>query len=148
MSSKLFNPNWKAINAAINGTKEDRQGLWKELKLLEKKIKDKSDEYYKALAEKEKSDKIAALKKLPVGGSVYYHYRRFEKIRYGTAGVKVKDGRKRMVVNFEGLGQWTIEYGHLAQQPPTEEEMQNYKLSVKVTKLFKESVEANNKSGL
>ena len=128
---KYFKPNWYAINKAID------EGQLKELRAeehsLKNKIQEKVDAHYKAKREKEQSEKIAALKSLPVGGKVFYTGRSSD-IKFGAEGVKVKDGRTRMSVQFSDM-QWGVYYTNLKLEEVTPSEKTGNQISVRLTNL-------------
>lgn len=131
---KFFKPNWHLINKAIEA------GELKELRTeesdLKKKIQAKVDVYYAAKRAKEAGDKIAALKNLPVGGTLYYIGRSSD-IKFGAQGAKVKDGRTRMIVEINGK-QWSCYYSNLKTDEATAEEKTSNKVTTRITELLTE----------
>lgn len=129
---KYFKPNWHAINKAID------EGQLKELRAeehsLKNKIQEKVDAHYKEKREMEQAEKIAALKALPVGGKVFYNGRSSD-IKFGAEGVKVKDGRTRMSVSFDGK-QWGCYYTNLKIEDVTPGEKSSHQICVRLTNLI------------
>ena len=91
------------------------------------------DAHYKAKREMEQHEKIAALKSLPVGGKVFYTGRSSD-IKFGAEGVKVKDGRTRMSVQFSDM-QWGVYYTNLKIEEVTPSEKTSNQISVRLTNL-------------
>ena len=124
-----FKPNWYAINKAI--TEGQLKELREEQRQLEKKIQSKVDAFYLEKRQKEAADKIAALKSLPIGGTVFYTGRSLD-IKFGSVGKKVKDGRTRMSVDFDGK-QWGCYYTNLKAEEITPAEKSSHDISVRLT---------------
>lgn len=131
---KFIKPNWHLINKAIEAG--DLKDLRQEESDLKKKIQSKVDAYYKAKREKEVADKIAALKNLPLGGTIHYIGRSAD-IAFGAQGTKVKDGRTRMIVDINGK-HWSCYYSNLKTDEPTQGEKSSHIVTTRIGELLNE----------
>lgn len=129
---KYLTPNWSAINKAISAG--DLKELREEERSVKKKIQDKIDAHFKAKREAEAAQKIANLKALKAGEPVYYTGHSCE-IFFGTTGVKISDGRTRMVADFAGK-KWSVYYTNLQTIPLTAEEKSNRKISNRIGEIL------------
>lgn len=97
--TKFFKPNWKAINKAIAKDIASRKAVRQEFDELKKTLDVKFNERYRLLQLEESAKHIKSLKELPAGTQLRYtgngNY-------FGKICSKVKDGRKRMHVSFDG----------------------------------------------
>jgi hypothetical protein len=118
-STNYFKPNWQAINKAI-GDSELRKEMRKQLREITKNIDLKENKQYIQEKKQKLQESINELKKLSVGCIVYYTGRSTD-IPFAATGTKVKDGRTRMVVEFEGK-QWSCYYTNLSPFEPTKEQ--------------------------
>ena len=132
MKTQFFKPNWHEINKAINN--ESLKELREAQRELEKKIQLKINAFYKIKRENEQIQKIAELKALPRNAAIYF-IGRFDKIKYGSACIKIADGRTR--IHYETNDKkWNRPYNNLSIKPPTEQEYKDRGLSIKLSEIF------------
>lgn len=131
MAKTPITVNWKAVNKMI------AEGNTKDIRELARAIKDKIDakcnEHWKQKKEQEQRDKITALKALPVGAQVFYTGNLPQLI--GKAGIVKKQGRTRMVVDFD-IGAYQCYYESLRTTPLTAQELNSKRVSAKLTALI------------
>ncbi len=129
---KFFRPNWPQINKAIEAYS------LKELRDQQKKMNDaiqkKIDLVYQAKRLKEVADKLKALKDLPLDTEVFYIGRN-PAISFGLKGLKKKDGRKYMTVEFDNM-RWNIVYTNIQTEPPSTNQELSNKLSKRLDNIL------------
>jgi hypothetical protein len=123
----FFKVNWRAINAALDQLPghPDRSEFYSQWNKLNAKIKEKRDEAWNRDHEREKIKKEQDLRALPVGSIVFYS--RNNSDLFGLSGIKVKDNRKYMSVDFSNGQAWKIDYQSLTTIEPTESEIETAK---------------------
>lgn len=126
---KYFKANWNAINKVIREC--ELTDLRAEQNELSKKIQLKINGMLRDKRELEVANKITELKHLPIGSVVHYTGRSGE-IKFGATGIKVKDGRLRMIAEFSGKN-WGIYYTNLKISEVTANEKISNSITTKIT---------------
>lgn len=132
MANKYIIANWKRINKAIAG--DAISELIAERKSINKLIDEKLNARFKEREAQKKARALQLKKELPCGDPVWF-IGTSKDISFGESGIKIKDGRTHMIVEFREK-RWRCPYDSIQAYYPTPDQQTSHKVQTRITNLF------------